>query len=168
MTLGSSWIQLPLGWIASVTFRIIVPRPGIEPRVMAMKASSPNHWTTRELPIPSCIKTPISWIPCLHFCWLTSFWWTHTSVVSRDGHFLQLCMFQKDLNSVLMFVDVWARYNSNNFHLEFWSPQCSTVLIMLCRNKIIVKIHHFLFVICCLSLKILRKCSELSLSTSQC
>ena len=27
---------------------IFVPRPGIEPRPMAVKASSPNHWTARE------------------------------------------------------------------------------------------------------------------------
>lgn len=96
-------------------FRIIVPLTRNRTRVMAVKALSPNHWTTRNPPIPSCIKTPISWIPCLHLCWLTSFWWTHTSVVSRQRHFLQLCMFQKDLNSVLLFVDIWAGYNANNF-----------------------------------------------------
>ena len=27
-----------------------VPHPGIEPGTMAVKASSPNHWTTREFP----------------------------------------------------------------------------------------------------------------------
>ena len=29
---------------------ILVPPPGIEPRPTAVKAPSPNHWTTRELP----------------------------------------------------------------------------------------------------------------------
>ena len=30
-------------------FRILVPQPGIEPGPMAVKAPSPNHWTTKEL-----------------------------------------------------------------------------------------------------------------------
>ena len=29
---------------------ILVPRPGIEPGAMAVKAPNPNHWTTREVP----------------------------------------------------------------------------------------------------------------------
>ena len=29
---------------------ILVPRPGIEPRPSAVKALSPNQWTTREVP----------------------------------------------------------------------------------------------------------------------
>ena len=31
---------------------ILVPQPGIEPRTSAVKAWSPNHWITREFPIP--------------------------------------------------------------------------------------------------------------------
>ena len=31
---------------------ILVPLPGIEPRPSAVKAQSPNHWTTREFPQP--------------------------------------------------------------------------------------------------------------------
>ena len=27
---------------------ILVPQPGIEPRLSAVKALNPNHWTTRE------------------------------------------------------------------------------------------------------------------------
>ena len=30
--------------------RILVPLPGIEPGAKTMKALSPNHWTTKELP----------------------------------------------------------------------------------------------------------------------
>ena len=30
--------------------RILVPQPGIEPRPLAVKAWSPNHWTAREFP----------------------------------------------------------------------------------------------------------------------
>ena len=29
---------------------ILAPQPGIEPGPSAVKASSPNHWTARELP----------------------------------------------------------------------------------------------------------------------
>ena len=32
-----------------VAYGILVPRPGIEPRPLAVKALSPNHWTAREL-----------------------------------------------------------------------------------------------------------------------
>ena len=31
-------------------YRILVPRPGIEPMPAAVKAQSPNHWTAREYP----------------------------------------------------------------------------------------------------------------------
>ena len=39
------FFQLP--WEAC---RILVPWPGIEPRPMAVKAPSPNHWISREFP----------------------------------------------------------------------------------------------------------------------
>ena len=29
---------------------ILVPQPGIKPRSSAVRAQSPNHWTTREFP----------------------------------------------------------------------------------------------------------------------
>ena len=32
----------------------LVPKPKIEPRPLAVKAPSPNHWTTREFPL-KCI-----------------------------------------------------------------------------------------------------------------
>ena len=31
-------------------YRILVPRPGIEPGPPAVEAQSPNYWTTREFP----------------------------------------------------------------------------------------------------------------------
>ena len=31
--------------------RILVPQPGIEPRPLAVKVPSPNHWTAREVPV---------------------------------------------------------------------------------------------------------------------
>ena len=30
---------------------ILVPQPGIEPRLLALEAQSPNHWTAREVPV---------------------------------------------------------------------------------------------------------------------
>ena len=37
-------------WLSHAACGILVPRPGIEPGVVAVKAPSPNHWTTREVP----------------------------------------------------------------------------------------------------------------------
>ena len=38
-------------WPRPLTFGILVPQPGVKPRPPAVKAWSPNHWTTREFPI---------------------------------------------------------------------------------------------------------------------
>ncbi|KAM9030797.1 cyclin-dependent kinase 20-like isoform 4-T9 [Megaptera novaeangliae] len=46
-TLHASALQPP---------RILAPRPGIEPRPSAVKAQSPNHWTTREFPESSFLS----------------------------------------------------------------------------------------------------------------
>ena len=37
-------------WLHCSTCRILVPQSGIEPRPLAVKAQSPNHWIARELP----------------------------------------------------------------------------------------------------------------------
>ena len=37
-------------WPSHMACGILVPRPGIEPGLSAVKARSPNHWTTREFP----------------------------------------------------------------------------------------------------------------------
>ena len=44
-------------WLCCAACRILVPWPGVEPRPTAVKALSPNHWTTRELP-----RTTLSWL----------------------------------------------------------------------------------------------------------
>ena len=50
-----SWRVVSLSlffWLLHVTCRILVPWSGIEPGPRAVKALSPNHWTTREFPRP--------------------------------------------------------------------------------------------------------------------
>ena len=37
-------------WLYSVTCRILVPLPEIEPSPPAVEAQSPNHWTARKVP----------------------------------------------------------------------------------------------------------------------
>ena len=37
-------------WPHQMACGILVPQPGIEPVPLAVKARSPNHWTTREFP----------------------------------------------------------------------------------------------------------------------
>ena len=37
-------------WLCCLACGILVPGPGIEPAPSAVKAQSPNHWTTREFP----------------------------------------------------------------------------------------------------------------------
>ena len=39
-----------------VAFGILVPSPGIKPGAPALRALSPNHWTTREVPILCSFK----------------------------------------------------------------------------------------------------------------
>ena len=43
-------ISLSLFWPQHVVYGILVPWPEIEPAPLALKAWSPNHWITRELP----------------------------------------------------------------------------------------------------------------------
>ena len=45
------------GWgVPHRACRILVPRPGIEPTLLAVKAWSPKHWTIREF-LPGCSLT---------------------------------------------------------------------------------------------------------------
>ena len=37
-------------WLCHVTCEILVPRPGIEPMLSAVKVQCPNPWTAREFP----------------------------------------------------------------------------------------------------------------------
>ena len=43
------WFVFWFFW-SHVACRILVPRPGIEPRPLVLETWSPNHWTTREVP----------------------------------------------------------------------------------------------------------------------
>ena len=51
---------------------ILVPRPGIDPGPLAVRARSPNHWTAREFPSASfyffSLAHDPSWPPQSHFC----------------------------------------------------------------------------------------------------
>ena len=48
--------------------RILVPRPGIEPWPLAVKAPSPNHWTAREFPIIKYFKVLVhNYIDLINF-----------------------------------------------------------------------------------------------------
>ena len=38
-------------WPRHAASRMLVPRPGIEPGALAVKALSPNRWTAREYPV---------------------------------------------------------------------------------------------------------------------
>ena len=40
--------QLFLFWPRHLACGILVPQPGVEPRCLAVKERSPNHWTARE------------------------------------------------------------------------------------------------------------------------
>ena len=44
------WVNFFCCWLRHVACRILVPQPMIEPRPSAMKARSPNHWTTGKFP----------------------------------------------------------------------------------------------------------------------
>ena len=45
------WGTVPFGWW---------DQPGIEPRSLAVKAQSPNHWATREFPHFPCLKAHVT------------------------------------------------------------------------------------------------------------
>ena len=52
-------------WLLCAACRILVPQPGIEPRPTAVKALSPNYWTTREFP-PSTFLNSFPFQQFLH------------------------------------------------------------------------------------------------------
>ena len=41
-------------WLCHAARGILVPQPGIEPGLPAVKARSPNQWAAREFPIWDC------------------------------------------------------------------------------------------------------------------
>ena len=48
--ISTAFIYLFIYWPFQAACRILVPQPGMEPRPMAVKAGSPNHWAAREFP----------------------------------------------------------------------------------------------------------------------
>ena len=51
------WVFWFIFWPRHSVYRILGPQAGIEPGPSTVKAQSPNHWTTRELPLSaSCCQ----------------------------------------------------------------------------------------------------------------
>ena len=46
-------------WPRHAACGILVPQPGIEPGPLAVKAQSPNHWTSKEFPGPTPLSLPL-------------------------------------------------------------------------------------------------------------
>ena len=46
------FVCLFVSWPCHVACRILVPQLGIEPGPLAVEARNPNHWTTKEFPLP--------------------------------------------------------------------------------------------------------------------
>ena len=40
---------------------VLVPQPGIEPLPVAVEEQSPNHWTTREVPVHVVFNATALW-----------------------------------------------------------------------------------------------------------
>ena len=49
MTKSYDSCRLIYFWPCCAACRVLVPQLGIEPAALAVKAWSPNHWTTRKL-----------------------------------------------------------------------------------------------------------------------
>ena len=54
---SSSFLSWFFFGLCLVAYGILAPRPGIEPRALAVRTSGPNHWATREIPPP----IPLLW-----------------------------------------------------------------------------------------------------------
>ena len=50
VTKSRTWLSDWTDWLTDVACGILVPWPGIEPRLSAVEIQSPNHWTAREFP----------------------------------------------------------------------------------------------------------------------
>ena len=46
------FLNFSLFWVHCTACRILVHQPGMESGPPAVETTSPNHWTTRELPLP--------------------------------------------------------------------------------------------------------------------
>ena len=66
---------------------ILVPLPGIEPGQPAMKAQCPNHWTTREFPVPLLKSTNSSYKFYLYLCdWLNIIYLSFLNATLTKGY----------------------------------------------------------------------------------
>ena len=45
-----SFVEDPFFWPCHTACGFLVPRPGIQPTLLALEAQSLNHWTTEEVP----------------------------------------------------------------------------------------------------------------------
>ena len=54
-------IYLFIYWQCQAACRILAPQPGMEPRPMAVKAGSPNHWAAREFLLKAVVLVYIYW-----------------------------------------------------------------------------------------------------------
>ena len=50
VTKSRTWLSDWTDWLTDVACGILVPWPGIEPRLSAVEIQSPSHWTAREFP----------------------------------------------------------------------------------------------------------------------
>lgn len=65
-------------WPWGLAYRILLPRPRIEPRPSAVKGQSPNHWTTREFEI---LRPRQDWVGLHLPCFLCSAYWSLLLVI---------------------------------------------------------------------------------------
>ena len=97
----SSGLPHPTSHIKAWTFEwydlfgILVHWPGIEPRPIAVRAPSPNHWTTKEFPLYfeiTCVcYTIASWEDVLVFCCLCNKWPQTSWLKKHRLTILQFC-----------------------------------------------------------------------------
>ena len=59
--ISTAFIYLFIYWPFQAACRILVPQPGMEPRPMAVKAGSPNHWAAREFPLKTVVLVYLYW-----------------------------------------------------------------------------------------------------------
>ena len=82
-------------WLCHMTCWILVRWPGIEPRPIAVRTPSPNHWTTKEFPlyfeITRVCYTIASWEDVLVFCCLCNKWPQTSWLKKHRLTILQFC-----------------------------------------------------------------------------
>lgn len=77
-------------WPHHLVCRILIPWPGVEPWPVAVKAWSPDPWTTREFPLRILSshflgQMPNPWLETIQAC-LSSCWQNSLSVLFQNFH----------------------------------------------------------------------------------